>query len=134
MATDGNPFGDVTKMLEELKMPGIDVQAMAEARRRDVEALQKANMAAYASFQAMAQKQVEMMTQALQTMQQAAAAASTLDPGRQAEVVRIAFQKTLSDMRELAEMARVSQSEAMSVMSKRANEHIQELMQLMQPR
>ena len=134
MATYGNPFSNVTKMLEEFKLPGIDVQAMAEARRKDVEALQKANMAAYASFQAMAQKQVEMMTQALQTMQQAAAAASTLDPGRQAEVIRTAFQKTLSDMRELAEMARVSQSEAMSVMSKRANEHVQELMQLMQPR
>ena len=121
-------------MLEQLKLLGIDVQAMAEARRKDVEALGKANMAAYASFQAMAQKQVEMMTQALQTMQQAATAASTLDPGRQAEVVRTAFQKTLSDMRELAEMARASQSEAMSVMSKRANEHVQEMMQLMQPR
>jgi len=121
-------------MLEQLKLLGIDVQAMAEARRKDVEALQKANMAAYASFQAMAHKQVEMMTQALQTMQQAAAAASTLDPGTQAEVIRTAFQKTLSDMRELAELTRASQSEAMSVMSKRANEHVQEWKQLMQPR
>ena len=134
MATDNNPFGEVTKMFEQFNVPGIDLQAMAEARRKDIEALGRANMAAYASMQAMARKQVEMMTQALQSMQQAATSAPTMDPAKQAEVVRTAFERALVDMRELAEMASSSQNEAISVMTTRANEHVQELVKLMRPR
>ena len=39
MARDNNPFGDLMKMFEHLKMPGIDMAAIVEARRKDVEAL-----------------------------------------------------------------------------------------------
>jgi len=59
MATGGNPFGDVMKMFEQFKVPGLDVQAMAEARRKDVEALGQANLAAYSALQAIAHKQVK---------------------------------------------------------------------------
>lgn len=136
MAKDSNPFGDVTKMMEQFKMPGIDMTALMEARRKDVEALVAANKAAYESMQAIAQKQAEMMTQSLQAMQEAATkgAAGGADAGKQTEAVRKAFEKTLADMRELAEMARTSQSEAMAHITQRANEHMQELKQLMQPK
>ncbi len=136
MATDNNPFGDVMKMFEQFKLPGIDMAAIVEARRKDVEALVEANKAAYESMQAMAHKQTEMMTQALQAMQEAGkgAVSGGANPAAQTEVVRAAFEKTVADMKELAEMARRSQAEAMALMTSRATEHVEEIKKLMQPK
>lgn len=136
MATDNNPFGDVMKMFEQFKMPGIDMAAIVEARRKDVEALVEANKAAYESMQAMGRKQTEMMMQALQAMQAAGTGAlsGSANPAAQTEVVRAAFEKTVADMKELAEMARRSQAEAMGIMTSRAAEHMEEIKKLMQPK
>ena len=136
MATENNPFGDMAKMFEQFKMPGIDMTAILEARRKEVDALVEANKAAYESIQAMARKQAEMMTQAMQGMQQAAQAAigGGADQGKQAELVRKAFEKTLADMKELAEMGRQSQADAMAHMTQRATEQMEEVKKLMQPK
>ena len=136
MATDDNPFGDVMKMFEQFKMPGVDMAAIVEARRKDVEALVEANKAAYESMQAMGRKQTEMMMQTLQVMQAAGkdALSGSANPAAQTEVVRAAFEKTVADMKELAEMARRSQAEAMGNMTSRAAEHMEEIKKLMQPK
>lgn len=136
MATDSNPFGDVMKTFEQLKMPGVDMASILEARRKDVEALVEANKAAYESMQAMARKQTEMMTQALQAMQEAGKGAfsGNANPAAQTAVVRTAFEKTVADMKELAEMARRSQADAMANITSRANEHVAEIKKLMQPK
>ena len=58
--SNGNPFGmpfvDITKILEQFKLPGIDIQAVLDARRKDVEALTQANQIAYESMQALARR------------------------------------------------------------------------------
>jgi phasin family protein len=130
MATD--PFGDMKNMLEQLKMPGIDMAAILEARRKDVEALVEANKSAYEAMQAIARKQTEMMAQSMQVMQEAVKGAG--DPGKQTEVVRNAVEKTIADMKELAEMASRSQSNAMVHISQRAAEHMEEIRKLMRPK
>ena len=134
MATDNNPFGDVKKMIEQFKMPGIDMSAIVESRRKDIEALMEANKAAYASMQALARKQAEILGQTMQDMQEAAkgAVSAAGDPAKQSENVRKAFEKTLADMKELAEMAQRSQSEAMKHITQRGNEHLQEIKKMMQ--
>lgn len=136
MAPDNNPFGDVKKMIEQFKMPGVDMAAIVDARRKDIEALVAANAAAYEAMQALARRQTEMMTQAMQGIQEAAQGAtkSMGDPAKQTEAVRKAFGKTLADMQELADMARRSQSEAMAHLTKRGSEHLQEIKKLMQPK
>ncbi|MDQ6628585.1 MAG: phasin family protein [Pseudomonadota bacterium] len=136
MTAEINPFGDVKKMIEQFKVPGVDMSAIVEARRKDIEALVAANKAASESMEALARKQAEMLTQAMKGMQEAAkgAVGSVGDPAKQTEVVRKAFEKTLSDMRELAEMARSSQSDALAHITKRGTEHLQEIKKLMQPK
>jgi phasin family protein len=130
MATD--PFGDMKNMLEQLKMPGIDMGAILESRRKDVEALVEANKSAYEAMQAIARKQTEMMAESMQVMQQAAKGVG--DPTKQTEVVRSAFEKTIADMKELAEMAKQSQTDAMAHITQRAAEHMEEIRKLMQPK
>jgi len=133
MASGSNPFGDMAKMFEQLRMPGVDIAAILEARRKEMEAMVEANKAAYESIQAMARKQAEMMTQAMQTMQEAAQAAiSGADPSRQTEIARRAVERTLADMRELAEMGRQSQADAMAHLTRRASEQMEAIRKLMQ--
>lgn len=66
-----NAFGDLTKMFEQFKLPGIDTAEIAAARRKDVEALVQANQVAYEGMQALANKQADMLKQAMEDIQAA---------------------------------------------------------------
>jgi phasin family protein len=137
--SNSNPFGDVTKMMEQFKLPGIDMTAIVEARRKDIEALVEANKAAFESMQALARKQTEMLTEAMQGMQEAAkgftgGSAVAADPAKQAEGARKGFEKTLAGMKELAEMVRAAQSDAMAHITQRATQQMQDIKVLTQPK
>jgi phasin family protein len=116
-----NPFGDVTKMMEQFKLPGVDMTAIVEARRKDIEALTEANKAAFESIQALAAKQTAMMTEAMQGMQVAAQRmlGGVSDPVKQTEVMRKGFEKTLADMKGLADMVQHAQSEVLAHLAPR---------------
>lgn len=127
MANQTNPFGDVTKMMEQFKMPGIDMTAIVQAQRKGIESLVEANKAAFESMQALAKRQTEMMTEAMQDMQHAAknGVGGMTDPTKQAELVRKGFEKTLANMKELAEMARQAQSDAVARITQSASDGVQ---------
>ena len=132
------PFGDVTAMMAQFKMPGIDMAAILEARRKDIQALVDANTASFESMQALAKKQTEMLSLAMQGMQDAAksavGASGPADVGQQGEVIRKGFEKTLANMKELAEMAQHAQSDAMVRISQRAAHQMQEIKTLVAPK
>ena len=134
-----NPFGDLTMMLQQFKVPGVDMSSVIDARRADIEALVEANQAAYESMQTLARTQTDLLTQAMQGMQEAAKAVASggvgaLDPSKQAEVARKACEKVLADMKDLAEMARKSQTDAVASMTQRATKNMQDFKQMMQPK
>ncbi len=134
-----NPFGDLSAMLEQFQVPGVDMTAFIEARRKDVEALAQANQAAYEAMQALARTQSDMLAQAMQGMQASAqglagGAAGMPDPAKQAEVAREAWQKMLADVTTLAEMAYKSQAEALASLGGRAKENIEEVQQMLRPK
>ncbi len=131
-----NPFADLAKMFEQFKVPGVDMTAIVDARRKDVEALTQVNQAAYESMQAMARKQSEMLTQAMQGAQEAAKnmASGANDASGQTELARKAYEKAVADMKELAEIARKSQADALAIVSQRANQQVEEFKKLMQPK
>ena len=87
MANETTPFGDIQKIMDQFKVPGIDVPAIIEARRKDIEALVTANNAAFESMKALGAKQTEMFKQAMQRIQESANAAgkgvAVGDPGKQ---------------------------------------------------
>jgi phasin family protein len=134
--TPQNPFGDVTKMLEKFKVPGIDMTAIIEARRKDIEAVVESNKAAMAAMQAMASKQAEMLTSAMQDIQANAKglAGSVGDPAKQTDIAKKAFAKAVADMKDLAAMTQKAQTESMASITKRANEHMAEIKKMMSPK
>jgi len=133
---DPQSFGDVSKLFSQFNVPGVDLTAIVEARRKDIEALATANKATYEAMEAMVKKQTEMLSQAMEGIQDAVRSAATGggigDPNKQAELARAACQKALADMMELAEIARAAQAEAAARISARANEGMQEIREMMQ--
>ena len=134
-----NPFADVGRMIQQFKVPGLDMAPIIESRRKDMEALVEANKATYDAMQALARKQTEILSQAMQRIQDSAKAmavggAGATAPAKQTELARDAYQKALADMKELAEMARKSQVDAMAIITQRATQSLEEMKKLMQPR
>ncbi len=139
MANPEMPFMDVNKFLEQFKVPGVDVSAIMESRRKDIEALVSANQKAYEGMQSLTQRQAEMLKEAMAQWQAATKEMmSTQSPGagaaKQAELGKQTFEKALANMRELAEMATKSQTQAWEVVNRRFQENLAELKQLSQPK
>jgi phasin family protein len=115
------------------------MSSIIEARRKDIEALLDVNRSAYESMQAVARKQTEILTQAMQGLQDFAKAAATggvgaPDVAKQTELARKAYQKALADMTDLAEMVRKSQVDAMAGITQRATQSLEDLKKLVQPK
>ena len=136
MATPTNPFTDFTKLLEQYKLPGVDMTSVIEARRKDIDAITEANKVAYEGMQALVQKQTEILSKVMQEIQSAAQQmTSGGNPAeamsKQGEFVQKGLQTAFNNMRELAEMAQKSQAEALAVITKRAEQNIEEAKNLM---
>ena len=136
MTAEMNPFEDVMKTLELMKIPGVDMASIVEGRRKDVDALVEANKSAFEAMQGISRKQTEMMTQAIQGVQAAVGPtqSSGLDPAKQTEMVRAAFETALADMKELSEMVRKAQADAVALMTKRATDHAAAIQKMIQPK
>ena len=139
MANPNMPFMDVNELLAQFKVPGVDINALMEARRKDIDALVIANRQAYEGMQLLAHRQAEMLKEAMAEWQAATEdMMSGKSPGtgaaKQAELGKQAFEKALANMRELAEMATKSQSEAWEVVTRRFHENLEELKKLMHPK
>jgi len=135
MTGQPNPFADMARFIEHFKLPGIDLSAVVESGRKDMEVLIEANKAAYQGVQALALKQKEMLTEAIHKIEEYArhpGAAST--SAKQAQLARDAYHKVLADMKELADIVRNSQAQAMTQVTDRAIEHLRELKRMIQPK
>lgn len=96
IATETNPFARVTRMMQEFTVPGLDMASVIESRRKDMNALVAANEAAYEAMQSLMRKQTEIVTEAIQGIQESATAliaggANAADPARQTALVSDAY-------------------------------------------
>ena len=123
---------DFTKVLGEFKLPGVDVDAVLQAQRKNIEALTAANRTAAEGLQAFARRQGEILRQNLAELQtQFSTAVSAGAPeeklAKQTELAKTAFEKAITDMKELAELLAKSNTEAAEIVSKRVSASFDEL-------
>jgi hypothetical protein len=59
MATETNPLAEMTRMMQEFKVPGLGMAPIIESRRKDMTALVEASEAAQVAMQALVRKQAE---------------------------------------------------------------------------
>jgi phasin family protein len=128
-------LGDIGKLIGKLQLPGIDVAAIIDAQRKDVQALADANKQAYDGIKALAQRRDEILRDALvewqQSLKDAGEGAKTTQP---AEMARAGVEKAIASIRELAEMEAQTRQKAWKVLQDRFEENVASLKMVLQPR
>ncbi|MFC7736630.1 phasin family protein [Roseomonas sp. GCM10028921] len=126
------PEMDPMRLLSEMRMPMLDVEALAAAQRRNLEALSAANRVALEGAQAVARRHMEILQQSMTEMTDAvrgtAAGANPQDrAARQADLVKATYERAVANMKELADLIQKSNSEALTVLNKRFSEAMDEV-------
>ena len=123
---------DVTKIVEELKIPGLDIESLVTSQRKNIEALTQANKLAFEGVQAVFKRQAEIIRQTLE--ESASVAQELVEPGnpqdkaiRQTELAKDAFERALSNARELSEIMAKSNGEAFDLLNKRFTQVLDEI-------
>lgn len=128
MTTSTHSVIDFSKLMEQVKLPGLDMTSVIETQRKNIDALTAANQLAYEGMQALVKKQAEMFNERVREIQAEVQKASRGNPveglSQRTEFVQQTFQKIFDDMRELAEMAQKAQTETLAAISQRAAQDV----------
>ncbi|WP_338664281.1 TIGR01841 family phasin [Pararoseomonas sp. SCSIO 73927] len=125
------PEMDPMRLLSEMRLPMMDVQALADAQRRNLEALSAANRVALEGAQAVARRHMEILQQSMAEMTDAVRGATTGTPqdqaAKQAEMLKSSYEKAVTNMKELADLIQKSNSEALTVLNRRFSDAMDEV-------
>ena len=113
----------------------IDVAAIVESQRKDMQALADANRQAYEGIKALAERRNEMLKEAfIQWRDAMKGAKGTELLTKQAELARQGVQDAIANVRELAQMEAQSRKEAWKIVQDRFEENLANLKKLLQPK
>ena len=127
---------EVMKMFSEFRMPQfVDLEGLAQAQRRNMEALSAANRVAVEGAQAVARRHMEIVQSAMSEMTDAMRGMSgTESPqdraARQAELMKGGYERAVANMKEIADLIQKSNSEALALFNHRFAEAMEEVKQM----
>ncbi len=134
-----NPFEqvDISKMFSDFNVPGVNWQEVMASQQRNITALTEANQRLVEGAQAVVQQQSQIMSKAMSEL--SAASEELMKEGdvqanaqKRFDLAKTSFESAIANMRELAELAGQSNSEAMEIINKRAAEAFAEISALIQ--
>jgi len=123
---------DVSQIISDMSIPGIDVAGIVASQRRNIDALTEANRLAMEGIQAVFRRQAEIIRH---SFEESAAVAHTMlnpdnrsEPGvSQTQLASDAFERTLANARELSEIIAKSNNEAFDLLNKRFSQVLDEI-------
>ena len=126
------PFVDFTQFADQFKLPAVDTSAVLDAQRKNIEAISVANRLAFEGFQAVAQRQAEIVRKSVEDAASVVTQMTTVGKpeetlAKQADLVKQGYQQAIANGRELLEMSAKSNGEAVEVINKRVTESLDEL-------
>lgn len=128
---------EMMRAFASMKMPGMpDFQALAEAQKRNLEALTAANKLAMEGAQAVARRNMEIMQQVMGEMTQAIQSIASVEgspnakAAQQTEMMKTAYERGVANMQEIAELIQKSNGEALGVLNRRFTESLEEVKSL----
>ncbi|WP_207538129.1 phasin family protein [Sabulicella rubraurantiaca] len=133
----GFNMNEMMKGFGQMQMP--DMQALAEAHRRNLEALAAANRVAMEGAQALARRNMEILQQTMTEMTEAAQRLASAEASpqakaaQQAEMLKSAYERAVSNMKEIADLIQKSNGEAVGLLNRRFTEAMEEVKTLMKP-
>ena len=121
-------LADLGKLIGRLQLPGIDLKAIVESQRKDMEALAEANRQAYEGIKALAKRRNEILQEALAEWQAAMKDATGKDAiSKNAERAKQGVKQAIDRFRELAEMESETRRKSWKVLQDRFQENLQNL-------
>lgn len=129
-------INEMTSALKKLQMPGLDVDAMVAAQKRNMEAVIGANRAVFEGAQAVVRRQVELlqetMGQASHSVREMGTSGSPPEVvAKQAELAKQTFEKASSTMKELSDIVAKSNSEAAGIINARIGASLTEMQDML---
>ena len=133
--TDFFKQNDFTKYLAQMRVPGVDAEALMAAQKKNMDALVQANKAAASGYQDLFKKQVQIFEETMAEAKEHLKGfdATKIDPDKaraSADLAKAAFEKALANMQALAEGAQKANAEAYEIVSARIKESVSELRDL----
>ncbi|CAN7745664.1 phasin family protein [Paraburkholderia hospita] len=130
-------FADFTRLIGQFKLPGFDLAAMLERRRKDIEAFAAINATTLAGLQSLSQKQADMLgttMSGLQSLVTTKPDTSVRKPlANTGELVQRALHRVLSNAQEVSSTVYTTQSDSYAIVSKRVAENVEDLKALLKP-
>lgn len=133
-----NPMADFAKMFENLKLPVMgDGEAVMAAHKRNIEALSAANRIALEGAQTVARRHMEIMQQTMAELTETLRLLATPDSpqakaAQQAELLKRAYERTVSNTTEMSDLIRRANAEALDLLNKRVTEALSEVKALVE--
>jgi phasin family protein len=130
------PWADQFKdLVAKFQLPGVDVAALVDWQRKDMETLAEANRQAYEGIKALAERRNEILQETLSEWQSAVKGAFDKDAmTKQAEVARQSVEKATANFRELSQLEAQARTNAWKVVQDRMQENLANLQKLLQPK
>lgn len=136
MDTGMAKMAEFTRMFSDMKMPGMPgMDAFLQAQRRNMEVLSNANRVALEGAQAVARRHMEIMQQTMQEVTETMRDMATADSpqakaAKQTELMKTAYERAVSHMKELADLIQRSNGEALNMLNHRFAEAMDEVKQI----
>ena len=126
---------DIKKLTEKFQLPGVDVAALVDWQRKDMETLVEANRQTYEGVRGLIERRNEILQETLAQFQAAIKDATSSEAiAKQAEAGKQGVATVIANIRELAEMEAQSRNNAWKVVQDRMQENLANLQKLLQPK
>lgn len=129
-ASRKRPKLDLQATLEKLKLPGVNVEALFDHGRKDIEALLAANERVFTGVEVLTNKQAALLLDIMREFQ--AGTKDVIGKGSPSEKVnqvsqhaQRAFTHALTNMKEMADIAAKSHEDVLSILNHRYQENVE---------
>jgi len=128
-------FEDLKKLIERFQLPSLDIDALIDWQRKDMEALTEANRQASEGIKALVERRNEILRETLAEWQAAVKDATSAEAiSKRADEAKQGIQKAIANFRELSEMEAQSRNDAWKIVQERMQENMVNLQKLLQPK
>jgi phasin family protein len=134
--TNAMPWLDeYKKLMDKVQLPGVDLTALADWQRKDMEALVEANRQGYEGIKALIERRNDILRETLAQWQAALKDLTGPDAiSKQAELAKQGVERAVANFRELSQMEALARNSAWKVVQDRMQENLGNLQKLLQPK
>ena len=128
-------FEDLEKLIEKFQLPSVDIDALIDWQRRDMEALTEANRQASEGLKALVERRNEILRETLSEWQAAIKETTSAEAiSKRADAAKQGIEKAVANFRELSEMEAQARNDAWKVVQDCMQENMANLQKLLQPK